>query len=327
METKIIQDYLSQVLSCDILLHPEELNELPFFVRKMFVFYSGELFSKKVYFLCARGSFFEKHSIKELESAASIFNDRLPHAPVFVFDTLSRQERLMLIKRRLSFIVPGTQMFLPYLGISLFERIKDKRVSASARLRPAAQAILIEHLSYDTLNNCTLTQVAKFMNYTTMGIARAANQLDELKLCRICSDGYRKTLVFDSDKRMLWDRALQYLRSPVKKVVSIEDDTIFSDGSWPYAGEYALARYSNLAVSRKCYAVHEKAFSDLLNGNHIIQADSVGGGSADIQIWSYSLPQYENETVDLLSLELSFQNTADPRIKAALLNIKKNRQW
>ena len=330
MEIKNIQDYLSQVLACDISFCPEELNALPFFIRKMFAFYSGELFSKKIYFLCAKDNFFDKHSIQEIESAAYTFKDKLPHDPVFVFDALSRQERLMLIKRKLSFIAPGTQMFLPYLGITLFERIKEKRAPASARLRPAAQAILIEYLSCNTLNNCTLTQAAKFMNYTAMGIARAANQLDELKLCSIHSDGYRKTLVFDSDKRMLWERALPYLRSPVKKVVSIEDDAIFCDGSRLYAGEYALARYSNLSVSRKCYAVHEKTFGELLKGNHIIQADSVGGGIADVQVWSYSLPRHENDkngTVDLLSLELSFQNTGDPRIKAALLDIKEDRQW
>ncbi len=327
METKIIQDYLSQVLACDVSFYPEELSMLPFFVRRAFLFYSGELFSKKVYFLCAKDNFFEKHSIQELESTASVFNDKLSQVPVFVFDLLSRQERLMLIKRGLSFIVPGTQMFLPYLGITLFERIKEKRVPPSVRLRPAAQAILIEYLSCDTLNNCTLTQVAKFMNYTTMGVVRAANQLDELKLCRLRSDGYRKALVFDSDKRMLWERAQPYLRSPVKKVVSIEDDMIFSDGSWRYAGEYALARYSNLAVSRKCYAVHEKTFSSLLKENHIVMTDSIGGGVADIQIWSYLLPPDKSETMDLLSLELSFQNTNDPRIKAALLDIKENRQW
>jgi hypothetical protein len=330
METKSIQDYLSQVLACDISFCPEELKALPFFIRKIFAFYSGELFSKKVYFLCAKDNFFDKHSIREIESSACVFNDKFQNVPVFVFDVLSRQERLMLIKRRISFIVPGTQMFLPYLGITLFERIKEKREPVSARLRPAAQAILIEDLLSGTINNCTLTQVAKFMNYTAMGIARAANQLEELKLCRIYSDGYRKTLVFDSDKRMLWERALPYLRSPVKKIVSIEDDTIFCDGSRLYAGEYALARYSNLAVSRKCYAVHEKTFRELLNGNHIVLSDSVGGGIADVQVWSYSIPRDKNDksgTVDLLSLELSFQNTADPRIKAALFDIKENRQW
>ena len=60
METKIIQDYLSQVLACDVSFYPEELSMLPFFVRRAFLFYSGELFSKKVYFLCAKDNFFEK---------------------------------------------------------------------------------------------------------------------------------------------------------------------------------------------------------------------------------------------------------------------------
>ena len=49
-------------------------------------------------------------------------------------------------------------------------------------------------------------------------------------------------------------------------------------------------------------------------------------GCADVQVWSYTLPVWENK-VDPFSLELSFKDTDDARIKIALLNLEEQRKW
>lgn|GEM_PF-2481619 len=325
MKTKIIQDYLSRTLVCDITLSVESLNTLPFFVRKLFDFYSGNIFSKKVFFLIAKDDFFFGHAIQELESASAIFRDKLEQIPVFIFSVLTHHERQMLIKRGIQFLVPGTQMFLPCLGIDFFERIKAKRAKSQTQLRPAAQAILLEQLLTGKIHGLILSQTAQLMGYTPMGVLRAAGQLEELKLCNIHFDGFRKTIHFELDKEQLWNKALPILRTPVKKVISVEDDTILAN-TYPFAGEYALARYSNLAVSRKCYAVPDSTYSRLTKDNKLLLADSADGGIADIQVWSYMLPD-AGETVDLLSLKLSFQGTNEPRIQEALLDISESKTW
>lgn len=327
MEILKIQDYLMQVLNCHVTLSPVEQDGLPFFIRKAFAFYVGELCSTQVHFLVGRMD--KAIAIKEIESVAHVFGNNVSTKMILVFPDMARSERLSLIKRRIAFLVPGKQMFLPYLGIDFSERIKEQREAASLKLRPIAQEILIEYLS-DNLNpvKWPLSGLASYMKYTSMGVLRAVNQLAELNMCRVESDGYRKTVHFDTDKEALWKRALPYLQSPVRKVVAIVDDSMFRNGEWLYAGEYALARHSSLAVRRPCYAVYEKTYNELLKEGKIHLADTGEEGVADIQIWRYHLSREGScDTVDLLSLELSFRGESDPRIKDALEQMKENKIW
>ena len=326
MKIEKVQDYLEQALACHVALSLIEQNDFPFFVRKAFSFYAGKLFENEVFFLVAQTA---NCTIKEIESTVFMFGEKISPKVILVFENMTRRERLGLVKRRISFIVPGTQMFLPWLGIDFSERIKEQRTQVSPKLRPIAQEILIEYLS-DSLNpvQWPLSGLAEYMGYSSMGALRAVNQLEELNLCKVESDGYRKTVHFDIDKETLWKHALPYLRSPVKKMLSVENDSILQQEECPYAGEYALAQYSDLAVSRPCYAVYEKAYNDLLKNGKIHLADPLDEGVADIQIWRYHTSrEAEGDTVDLLSLELSFQGTADPRIKGALEQMKEQKVW
>lgn len=322
MEKLKIEEYLARVLDCRITLEAAERPEFPFFIRKNFSFHIGEMYSRRLLFLIAKT---EAWTLKELESAISIINEDV----VAVFPALTRGERLGLVKRRISFIVPGTQMFLPCLGIDFFERIKARRVPENAKLRPIAQEILMEYLS-DNLNPASwpLAGLAEYLKYSPMGVHRAAHQLEKINLCRIETDGYRKTVCFDRDKEALWKRALPYLQSPVRKVVAITDDTIFRNGDWLLAGEYALARHSSLIARRPCYAVYEKTYRKLLQAGEIHPAGEGDEGVADIQVWRYHLSrEREGDTVDLLSLELSFRGVSDPRILHALEESKENKIW
>ena len=332
METNFIEDYLERVLACRTTLIPmREIKDLPFFVGKSFSFYSGKIFDREICFLIAKTGP-EKFSLKELESALYLLAEKVAHPLVLIFASMTRRERLMLVKRHISFIVPGTQMFLPYLGIDFFDRIKKQPLPTTKKLRPAAQAILIEYLS-DTLSlpaEFSVPQIVKLMNYSSMGTHRAVNQLAELKLCKIKHDGYRKTLFFDSDKKKIWSLAQPFLQSPVKKIIAIADDAVLTEVAWLYAGEYALALHSNLSPSRKCYAIHEKEYGDLLRQGKLHQVEFPEEGVAEVQIWRYTLPQKaynHKKTVDLLSLELSLKMVEDPRVKIALLEIEENRTW
>jgi len=327
MDKNKIQNYLKQILDCDLELCAEELKELPFFLRKMFQFYSGMLFDKKIFFLLAAEDFFDNHTMKDVESAAIVFRNKgISDAPIFVFSSFARRQRLMLVKRKISFLVPGTQMFLPYLAIDFSDRIRETSSPQPDYLRPAAQAILLEQLLVGNLDGTALARVAEIMGYTLTSVIRASEQLKKFKLCTIRSDGYRKRLGFERDRKNLWEKAQRYLRSPVKNTVSVDSDASFA-GCYPFAGEYALARQSNLASNRKCYAISDAEYFKLRKAGLLQFADENGTGVADIQVWSYWLPGHIGDLVDSLSLELSFKNTDDARIQGALLEIKAKRQW
>lgn len=323
MNLSYIQNYLARVFSRGILLSEQDMNVLPLYVRRQFQFFAGELYNRTIHLLVSKDDFFAGHTIRELESSDQIFRSTTSAVPVFVFSSLSKNERQMLITRGISFVVPEVQMFMPFLGIDLFERIPEKRAEKRA-LRPAAQALLIEQLLSGRLQGLTLNKAATVMGYSAMGVLRAADQLNDLDLCNVAFDGFKKTLNFNVNRKTLWNNAIEHLRNPVKKIVSIEDD------SWlpplPAAGEFALKNHSSISVNRKCYALTQAEFSGLLKEQKIILTDAPGYGVADLQIWSYVLPSWDSE-VDLFSLGLSFGGNTDPRIKIALLDIEERRKW
>ena len=116
------------------------------------------------------------------------------------------------------------------------------------------------------------------------------------------------------------------MKSPVKKRLSLLRDEGLA-GTLPLSGEYALSKYSNLSASRKCYAASEATLKTLENENKIIIADAPGAGIADLEIWTYKPDLTGHEMVDPLSLELSFADSSDARVKEALLNLKRNKSW
>lgn len=327
MNITAIQNYLSQTLDCDITLSVQEQKGLPFFVQKMFHFFSGTIYGIKIYLLLATDDFFDDHSIADLESTAAIFRTKVPDGrPIFVFDSLARRQRQMLVKRRFAFIVPSAQMFLPSLGIDFSERIKEDIPHKPEMLTPLAQAILVEQLLSGKIQGKSFARISEMMSCSIPSVMRAVDLLRKRDLCMVHSDGYRKSVLFDSDRKILWDSAAKYLKSPVRKVLHVINEAPFQGN--PYAGEYALSRQTNLAAKRKCYAILDSEYSKLNKAGAIVIADSDRGGTADVEVWAYTqFPTLNGEMVDTFSLELSFKNTSDARIMEALLEIKEKRQW
>ncbi len=324
MDDETIQKYFERNLGETPAISAAELPTLPHFARRQFNFLNACLFGKNICLLVSQKNNFQEHNFQELESICQLVYAKNGTLPVFVFHNLTKRERLSLITRKIPFIVPGMQMFLPQLGLELYDRIPKTFSTESAMLRPAAQAMLLEQLLTGSLQGLSVNKASQAMGYTAMGTLRAANQLNELKLCNVVPEGRGKILNFSSDRRKLWTDAAEHLRNPVKKMLAVENDSALN--AFPFAGECALSLHSDLSVSRKCYALHQAAFKKLLDSGELQLADSQGSGIADIQIWSYTLPSWQTE-VDLLSLELSFRGNVDPRIKIALLELEEQRTW
>lgn len=324
MELNSIQNYLQRDLGIAAEAAPAEIPAAPFFIRKQFDFWKISVFDKELCMLISKAENFSRHKFQEILSAAAFFQSRENMLPVFVFSAMSKQERLELIRQKIAFMVPDTQMYIPYIGLDLSDHIPMISAPVSKALRPAAQALIIEQLLTGKLNGLTVNQAAKVMGYTAMGTLRAANQLNELGICHIEYDGYRKVLHFPPDRKNLWEAAEKHLLNPVKKTYSVEDDSALSP--YPLAGEFILRKYSDLSVSRKTYALHQKEFSQLVKEKKIHLAFAKETGCADIQIWNYTLPVWQGE-VDPISLELSFKDSNDARIKIALLSMKEQFKW
>jgi len=319
-----IQDYLELNIGEAPEIMTVKMSQLPYFARRQFSFAQGVLFGKSILFLLSQKSAFREHDLHEICSLNQLVWEQAGMLPVFVFHSMSKRERLLLLKRRIQFIVPGTQMFLPRLALDFYDHIPDTITPVSPMLRPAAQAILLEQLLNGSLHGLSASEVARVMGFTAMSALRAANQLHELQLCTLEVKGRSKILLFTPDRKKLRDKATPHWQNPVKKTQAVENDSALC--AFPFAGTYALSLHSSISASRKCYALHQTAFKKLLTDGEIQLADSPGSGNADVQVWSYTLPSWQTE-VDLLSLELSFKGNSDPRIKIALFELEEQRTW
>ena len=324
MNIQTVKDYLFRTIGIEITGEVTELSGLPFFIRKQFDFFKTFVLDRELCFLLSKKSEFSQHSFQELISCSAFFYEQTDIVPVFVFQSMTKQQRLELIKQKIAFIVPDRQMYMPFLALDFTDRIPQTTPARSSALRPAAQAIIIQQLLSGQLEGLTVNQAAKIMGYTAMGTLRAADQLNDLGICEVHYNGFSKTLRFPENRKSLWEKALPFLRNPVKKILAVEEDFYLKD--YPVAGEYALSLHSDLAVTRKTYAIHQSTLTRLLDEKKICIAYSRETGCADIQVFSYTLPIWERE-VDLLSLELSFKNNDDARIKIALLNLEEQRKW
>ena len=324
MDLERIKSYLSQDLGIDAVPVPVAIPGTPFFIRRQFDLFRIAVFDKELCLLLSRKQSLSQHKFQEIISAAEFFHGIPGALPVFAFPAMSKRERTELVRRKIAFIVPDTQMFIPFLGLDFSERIPQTAPPKAGKLRPAAQALVIQQILAGNLDGLTVNRAAKVMRLSAMGALRAADQLDELGICRVASDGFRKTLRFPADRKVLWETSKPHLRNPVKKTIPVEDDSALRN--FPVAGEFALARHSDLAVTGKTYALDQKTVAELMNAGKIRAAFAAGLGRADIQVWSYTLPSWDEE-VDRFSLELSFKDSDDARIKIALLDLEEQRKW
>lgn len=325
MKNDRLQNYLIEMLGSDPMLTAANTDGMPGYIVRTFSPKFGEILSCPVCFLFANEAYFQQNTIRDLVGAATAIQKVLSaRHPVFVFDKISRRERQSLVRNKISFIAPDQQMFLPYLGIAFSEHIKNECSPRPIALAPVAQAFLIRHLLTGDFEGLTSAEIGKRIGYTTMSAVRAMEQVQSLNLCEIDFDGYRKKIHFSSDRASLWEKAKPFMCSPVKKSVCILDDTSLAE--YPYAGEYALSKLSNLHAERKCFAVLNTKFNEMVKAGLLDIANAPEIGTADVEVWTYP-PIRIGETVDSLSLELSFSNTRDARIRASLLEIKEHRKW
>lgn len=225
--------------------------------------------------------------------------------------------RKRLIERKIPFVLPGNQLYLPDLGIDLREHMKVVREKPD-RLGPSAQLLLLAHLlRRPKVEAWTVTGLAEPLQTTPMTMSRAVNELKSLGLAETESAGREKFLRFIDDRKALWAKALPHLSSPVAERVYVEN---LEWAARHMAGLSALAEVSMLArPKRRVWAVSAKFLKALpfLVDLRIVPKESRDLAPFELEIWRYD-PQIlaVDGVVDPLSLYLSLQEVTDERVEA-----------
>ena len=124
IETK---HYIDETLNLPLKINNwDEGSSLPLLLQKSYDFYRSSLLNQEVLF-CAlvedkqqTPSVLNKHhNLLFKKSGATI---------VFLFQSLSSYMRKKLIEQKISFIVPGNQLYLPGMGLDLRAHIINQRL-------------------------------------------------------------------------------------------------------------------------------------------------------------------------------------------------------
>ena len=231
---------------------------------------------------------------------------------VFCFDNLLYYERERLAERGVYFLVPEKYFNLPFMMSKAIEAPSNYRQGNS--LLPPAQRMLLWHLQASDLEGRSINEAGKICGLGQAASSRAVINLESSGLLNLRKADGRKILEFKLKGRDLWQEALPLLSSPVKKTYYCDS---FDGAAYPICGINALSAYSDLNPdSEKMYALTVDEFkneSPKIRGLNEIDGDVI------IEVWKYA-PVVENGIgmVDKLSLYLSLQNDADPRVEKEL---------
>jgi DNA-binding MarR family transcriptional regulator len=201
---------------------------LPAFLRTQYKFFEGRLVDARVLLAVSLSDL----SVRGMNVHRETLERYSPLPVVFVLDRITPGMRRSLIAAKIPFIVPGTQLYLPFLGLSLQERFRPRQLE-HRRLSPSAQAALLYVLLHSDLTESTPTEMAAVLGYTSMAMVRAFDQLEAATLIHASRVDRQRVVTLAGSRLEVWDRAQPLLASPVSKRIWISAETLGNSPASP----------------------------------------------------------------------------------------------
>ena len=317
--------YLKETL--DIYLRPKkwkEAEKLPFFLRNLYAFFEVPILGTHCLAMVAKDE--AEHTPATIRKHILQVQKKWSHEVIYVRQKVTAYNRKRLIEQKVPFVIPGNQMYLPFLGIDLREHFKKIRATDSP-WSPSTQVVVLYALRHDGEPRFTPKNLANRLGYTAMTMTRALDELEGAGLGQIFMEGRERVLRFDRNKKELWGNALERLRSPVKKRMWVKYSLNKPLGM--KAGLSALAYYSTLAEpANPVFALEGKKWKGIKTDKNLRVLDIPEPYACMLEIWSYPPELFaKSGVVDRFSLYLSMPANDDERVEAALEEMMEQVAW
>ena len=233
---------------------------------------------------------------------------------VLVLDRITYRRREMLISRHVPFIVDGHQIYLPFMGTYLQDRCNAAEYKVAEVLTPASQVLLL-YMVYSGKSEILSSVAGRDLDFTATTVMRSVRQLEDLELVSSIKRGVNRYIQSKGSSRDLWERALPFLESPVKRRIYIPNDTV--DGSLLLSGESALSEMSMLGFPR----VHSYATGEITRWSSVGYREILDSrNESALELWRYDPRKLSKDGryVDVLSLALSLRDVYDERVEVAV---------
>ena len=317
-----LKKYLKDALGVEPEINPlkaEKLKTLPVYITSEYSIQRIELYRQNLLLVFVKNNFTTERLRKHLDTIKTAFNTNT----VAVISQVEAYKRLRLIEKKIPFIIPGKQMYLPDLLIDLKE-FGTRPKELPQAMQPATQLLLLYHLQVEPLEGINLKRIAEKLLYDAMTISRAAYYLHNMGLCTL-QGTKEKLLHFECTNEELWEKAEPMMNNPVKKTLHfsgwVDDSNLYKSNI------NALAKYSDLNDDVIKYYAVKPGYTRLMGGVNLKKSGPLEGNIC-VEEWKYNPWMLTNtEFVDPLSLYLCFRNKPDERIEMALEQIIRNIVW
>jgi hypothetical protein len=317
--------YMKETLGIFVELEPWKRGDgLPFFLQNLYAFFKVSILHTPCLLMVPREE--AEQTPATVHKHIAQVQNQWGHGVIYANRKISAYNRKRLIERKIPFIVPGNQMYLPPLGIDLREYFKNIG-KARPKWGPSTQTVFLFALMHDRNKGFNPKELAGQLGYTPMSMTRAFNDLEITELGRIAMEGKQRILRLDRNMKSLWEEALGFLQSPVKKRVWVKP--LPNAHLNVKAGLTALAQYSALSEpANPVFALESKEWREFRSLNSMEELAISDLDACQIEIWSYSPRLFaQNGVVDRFSLYLSLKNTDDERVESALEEMMEQVQW
>ena len=318
--------YLNETLGLTVTLNATTAcAHLPFYLQSAFALYELQLPDFDC--LVATPQESTEHSPATIKKYFQQIQDACSREVIYLTDSISPHNRKRLVEHRISFVVPGNQLYLPLLGVDFREYFKKARAKV-LKVSPATQVVIIFALTHDIAATYTPLSLSRLLGYTPMTMTRAFDELETLGFGEISNVGKERVVRFTEDKRILWEKVQPVLRTPVKRRLWTKHDPA---NSWHcvQSGLTALAHYSLLAEPKQpVFAMSQDNWKKLANKADVIELPYAEPGTCQMETWSYDPCLFDRDgTVDPFSLYLTLKDDSDERVAAALEEMMKGMAW
>ena len=307
-------EYITEILGISVIRTEwRQQSRLPFFLNEKYYFEQVKLGKTVCLFLHPQE---ELDTVNSLKKHLRRIGEICEFPMVLEMPRLTSQRRKTLIEARIPFVIPGKQLYLPFLGTMLTEKCDAELMGVmSDKLQPSAQQLLFAMI----LGGCEpmlLSPLSKRFGVTAMTITRAADQLCRTNLIKKVGTGIgaKKMLVTECTPKELYQEMQPYLIQPVRKTVYISKEEVqpemFS------AGLSALSDMSMLnPPTIQTWGTLKLSLEKDSYTSSLLDSDR----QCALQIWKYDPRNIsQTEMVDVLSLALSLAEDEDERTRQCL---------
>ncbi len=332
-----LQRHLAEAMGVEVHWEKSGLGDrLPMGLRSQYLVKVASLLGHQCAFLIRTGG--DEVSAETIAKHLAVVRGKWSDAIVMVADRITPHVRRRLIAERIPFIIPGTQVSLPFLGMLLHERFPVPKSAAVEALRPAAQATLLWWIHHGFAKADTARTLAPLLGYTPMSLSRVFDDLEHLaqRLPALSVEriGRERKARWQGGARKLWQTAQPLMQDPVvrREIVRFASKTIGCPAGltgMSAISDVTAPDLSTIAVERSAWIAYRKKHrpAPALRGEP---------GTVMVEVWRYA-PDLHRERLDQqvasadpLSITLSMagqSSSADERVEAALAQVIAEYPW